>query len=259
MIKKNGNCVLQAHRGVSSDYPENTLVAYRAAVELGYGMIELDARFTSDNKCVMMHDHTLNRTTRNMDGTPLVEETKICDVKFDYVRGLDAGLHKGECFKGEHVPTLEEVLELTIETGVPLKFDNILEQYTPEQLDIFLSTIDKMKAWENVGFTVRTVEFAKKILKVNKFAHIHFDGPLTDENLKELSQILPREQLTVWGRFDNETTSWCKVAPVDENMAKRVHEFAELGVWLLNVKEEYDVAVNCLGASIVETNGTLKP
>ena len=70
MIKKNGNCILQAHRGVSSDYPENTMVAYYAAVELGYGMIELDARFTKDNRCVMMHDRTLNRTTRNADGTP---------------------------------------------------------------------------------------------------------------------------------------------------------------------------------------------
>jgi len=42
-------------------------------------------------------------------------------------------------------------------------------------------------------------------------------------------------------------------------MAKRIHEISSLGVWLLNVKEEYDIAVNKLGANIVETNGTLKP
>src|SRR5690349_21746061 len=52
-----------AHRGHSIAYPENTLEAYRKAIELGVEMIECDVNITSDGKLVMMHDPTLDRTT----------------------------------------------------------------------------------------------------------------------------------------------------------------------------------------------------
>ena len=66
--------ILEAHRGVSAYYPENTLSAYAAAKALGYGMIELDNKFTADNRCVCLHDRTLNRTARYADGSKLAEE-----------------------------------------------------------------------------------------------------------------------------------------------------------------------------------------
>ncbi len=260
MIKKNGNCILEAHRGVSSDYPENTLLAYRAAVELGYGMIELDARFTRDNRCVLFHDPTLNRLSRLPDGSEHEREHyPISEADFDFVRTLDVGILTGEKFRGVKIPTLEEALELSLESGIPLKFDNILQGYTDEQFEIFFGTFDRMRAWKNVGFTVNSVEFAKRILAVNPSANIHFDGPLTEENLTALEKLLPSEQLTVWGRFDNEITSWCETPAVDKAMADRVHKFAKLGVWLLTTREEYDRAVTEFGADIVETNGQLKP
>jgi len=259
MIKKNGRCILEAHRGVSSDYPENTLAAYRAAVDLGYGMIELDARFTADNRCVMMHDKTLRRTTRLPDGSEHEQNIPIAEADFAFVRSLDAGLHKGEQFRGECVPTLEEVIALSRESGVPLKFDNILQSYTDAQLSVFLGTVGSMNAWSHVGFTVSSVDFARRILAYEPSAHIHFDGPLSGENLTALASLLPREQITVWGRFDNRITAWCKTPPVDRAMAERVHTFASLGIWLLATREEYDAAVRTFDADIVETNGQLKP
>lgn len=54
--------ILEAHRGVSAYYPENTLAAFTAAKKLGYGMIELDTKFTADNRCVCLHDKSINRT-----------------------------------------------------------------------------------------------------------------------------------------------------------------------------------------------------
>ena len=59
----------QAHRGVSTEYPENTMPAFIAAVEQGYTYIETDPLVTKDNVCVLMHDKTLNRTCRNDDGS----------------------------------------------------------------------------------------------------------------------------------------------------------------------------------------------
>ena len=63
-MNKNSNCKLQAHRGVSTDAPENPMAAFRLAVEQGYDIIEFDPKYTKDDVCVILHDRTLNRTGR---------------------------------------------------------------------------------------------------------------------------------------------------------------------------------------------------
>ena len=93
-----------AHRGNSKYYPENTLIAMRSALELNADMIETDVHMTKDGELVLMHDHTVDRTT---DGTGLIKEKTLAEIK-----ALDAGIKKGEQFKGEKVPTLRELLEL---------------------------------------------------------------------------------------------------------------------------------------------------
>lgn len=59
----------QAHRGVSCEAPENTMSAFIAAVKQGYDVIELDPAMTKDGKFVVLHDETINRTARNIDGS----------------------------------------------------------------------------------------------------------------------------------------------------------------------------------------------
>jgi glycerophosphoryl diester phosphodiesterase len=71
-----------AHRGHSIAYPENTLEAYRKAIELGVEMIECDVNITRDGKLVMIHESTLDRTT-TAPGTPVRLPGTI--------QGLDAG------------------------------------------------------------------------------------------------------------------------------------------------------------------------
>ncbi len=92
-----------AHRGYSGVYPENTLIALREAVKLNVDGVEVDARVTKDGAVVLMHDETVNRTT---NGCGRVDELTLEEIK-----SLDAGLWKGEEFKGEIVPTLSEALE----------------------------------------------------------------------------------------------------------------------------------------------------
>jgi len=90
-----------AHRGASLYAPENTLAAFRLAVEQGADAIELDAKLSADGHVVVIHDQTVDRTT---DGTGRVGELTL-----DALRRLDAGSHFGPEFAGEPVPTLEEV------------------------------------------------------------------------------------------------------------------------------------------------------
>jgi len=52
-----------AHRGAGAAAPENTMEAYRLAVEMGADAIELDVHLTSDGKLAVMHDETVDRTT----------------------------------------------------------------------------------------------------------------------------------------------------------------------------------------------------
>lgn len=94
-----------AHRGASAECPENTLVAFRRAMELGANMIECDLQLTADGHVVVFHDWSLERTT---DGSGTVRDQPLA-----VLRSLDAGSWKEPRFAGERVPTLEEALDAT--------------------------------------------------------------------------------------------------------------------------------------------------
>jgi glycerophosphoryl diester phosphodiesterase len=99
-----------AHRGHSIAYPENTLEAYRKAIELGVEMIECDVNITRDGTLVMMHDSTLDRTT---NGTGRVSAST-----WEEIQQLDAGEKFQPEFAGARVPSAEETLILYKEAGI---------------------------------------------------------------------------------------------------------------------------------------------
>lgn len=94
-----------AHRGFSGKAPENTLAAIRMALALPFvRWMEIDVQLTKDGVPVVIHDFTLDRTTNG--------HGKVKNMEFEYLRRLDAGGWKGRAFRGERVPSLEEVLDL---------------------------------------------------------------------------------------------------------------------------------------------------
>ena len=92
-----------AHRGFSSQYPENTMTAFRKALEAGADGILCNARMTLDGKIVVMHDQTVDRTTNG--------KGKVRDLTFAEILGLDAGIKKGVIFENERIPVLEQVFD----------------------------------------------------------------------------------------------------------------------------------------------------
>ena len=86
------------HRGASGLEPENTLRSFTRATVEGADAVELDLRLTRDDRLVVLHDATVDRTT---DGSGSAAKMTLEEIK-----RLDAGL-------GERVPTFEEVLEVT--------------------------------------------------------------------------------------------------------------------------------------------------
>lgn len=57
------NTLTIAHRGFSGQCPENTMIAFKKAYEIGADGIELDVQLTKDGEVVVFHDYTINRMT----------------------------------------------------------------------------------------------------------------------------------------------------------------------------------------------------
>lgn len=92
-----------AHRGASGSAPENTLAAFKKAIEIGVDAVELDLHGTADGEIVVIHDATLNRTT-NLQG-------QINQATLETIKRADAGAWFDADFTGEQVPTLTEALK----------------------------------------------------------------------------------------------------------------------------------------------------
>lgn len=93
--------------GGFKETPENTMAAFQKAIDDMADYIELDVQLTSDGEVIVMHDSNAYRTTG-------VDEN-IANMTYKEVRRLDAGSWYSEQYKGEKVPSLREVLELTQE------------------------------------------------------------------------------------------------------------------------------------------------
>jgi glycerophosphoryl diester phosphodiesterase len=104
-----------AHRGHSIAYPENTLEAYRKAIELGVEMIECDVNITRDGRLVMMHDPTLDRTTSGSG--------RVSAATWEEIQRLDAGGKFKPEFAGARIPSTEETLLLFKEAGTMSCFE----------------------------------------------------------------------------------------------------------------------------------------
>lgn len=147
-----------AHRGASADAPENTMLAFQRAVEMGADAIELDVHLTKDGKLAVIHDDTLDRTTR-LTG-PVAAKTMA------QIRCADAGHHfEGSDgsfpFRGKklRVPTLPEVLE-----------------WLPEGIGLVV----EIKAREATAPTVETLR-GSKVRAANSVTLISFDERALDE------------------------------------------------------------------------------
>ena len=96
------------HRGASGHAPENTLEAFRLAMDMGAEGFELDVHMSKDGELVVIHDESVDRTT---DGTGLVRELTL-----EQLKGLDASNGMAR-YRGARIPTLKEVYGLIRETS----------------------------------------------------------------------------------------------------------------------------------------------
>jgi glycerophosphoryl diester phosphodiesterase len=146
-----------AHRGYRAKYPENTLVAFKAALDTGVQMIELDVALSRDRKLVVIHDATLERTT---NGHGPVNGHTLKQLK-----QLDAGSWFHPMFAGEHLPELIEVLDL-VDGRVSINIEIKPHAYEPSHpLDAVERQILELVGHRKIGDRVLISSFDFNLLK----------------------------------------------------------------------------------------------
>ena len=103
------------HRGYSHLAPENTLAAFKLAIEAGADLVEMDYRHSKDGVPVVIHDPKLDRTT-NAVRCWKRKRVRVASKTAAELRRLDAGRWFGPHYSGAKIPLLSEALDF-VQTG----------------------------------------------------------------------------------------------------------------------------------------------
>jgi len=128
--------LLFGHRGCSKAAPENTFASFKKILENKIPGVELDVHLCKSGEIVVIHDLNLKRTTGK---DALVAETNLDDIK-----KLDAGLWFDKSFKGEKIPTLDEVFKLM---GTNVYYDIEIKHQNRQYGELEEKLVAKIREW----------------------------------------------------------------------------------------------------------------
>lgn len=139
-----GNVNILAHRGLHTHKPENTLPAFRLAIEQGADGIELDVQLAQDGSVVVNHDETV---TRVWDGVGAIK-----DFTYEQLRTLHARNNAEDA--EVYIPTLEQVLALCAPSSIRINIElkTSIEPY-PGIVDKTMELVDRFKMTDRVLYS----------------------------------------------------------------------------------------------------------
>ena len=153
--------MITAHRGASFEFPENTLLSMRRAVEAGADMIEFDLRGSADQEPVLLHDETIDRTS-NASGKP--EEHTLSELKsYNFSYFLQGVRRETPAYSDVTIPTFEEVLaefrdQVAMNIQVYTKDDRVLAE---------ICRLFKKYDMYDRGYFMVTGEYVEKIRRID--------------------------------------------------------------------------------------------
>ena len=152
---------VEGHRGYAAKYPENTLISFKAALELGVDAFEFDVWLTADKVPVLMHDGNAKRTCG--------VDRHVRDMTLAEVKELDAGYSEkfGDKYVGQGVtvPTLEETLQLALSLRPDILFGVEIKEYTEENVDLTVELLKRYGVFERCwfyAFNGRIIKYIKE-------------------------------------------------------------------------------------------------
>ncbi|WP_281532188.1 glycerophosphodiester phosphodiesterase [Anaerocolumna aminovalerica] len=215
------NILVVGHRGVKAFYPENTMLSFRKAIELGVDGLEMDINMTKDGHLVVIHDNTVDRTT---NGTG-----KVADFNMSEIKELDAGSHFSPEYAGERIPAFEEFLELVknkklllnveikdYRTCVIDKTIKILEEYKLTDTYVITCFDANVTTYAHKKYGVKTQGFPRWLVKnYNEESNSHYYS--VGIGMKDLT----RELCDKYKELNIDPWCWC---PDDEENVLRAIE-----------------------------------
>ena len=155
------NILIEGHRGYCARYPENTLISFEAAIDLGVDAMEFDVWLSKDKVPVLMHDATAYKTA-GVD-RPLGEMTLAA------IKALEPAYRKkfGEEFvgRGVEVPTLEELLQLCARKCPDMILGVEIKEFTEENVDLTVALLKQYGFFERCyfyAFNGRIIRYIKR-------------------------------------------------------------------------------------------------
>ncbi len=224
-----------AHRGASINYPENTMLAFEKALELGADWIELDVQQTKDGKIIVMHDTNLKRTTGVSKNT--------WEVTYEEIKDLDAGSFLDPKFNNARIPLLEEVIKFAKANHIKL---NIELKPTGKEKDFEKSVVALIKEYNFQNECVITSQVYDVLVNAKKASS---DIKTVYVMSLAYGDIMSLKEADA---FSIEASSATKT------LINNVHkENKELYVWTVNTKENIEKTINLNVDNIITDNISL--
>jgi glycerophosphoryl diester phosphodiesterase len=215
-----GEVKIIGHRGSPCNAPENTLASFAKAIEAGVDYIEFDVHLTKDGIPVVVHDPLLGRTVN------VCSPIGVNCLTLDQIKQYDAGILYHNAFKGEQVPTLEEVFTL-----VNNKVGMMIEIKTGSATDAKLA--------EEVMAIIKSRRNENKSIIVASFS---------PEVLKRVKELDSNQEILALAKYENELESHTRNNPEYFGLSmvilseKIIASFHEKGkkIWAWTVNNESD-------------------
>jgi len=154
------NIIVEGHRGYAAKYPENTMISYKAAIELGVDAIEFDVWLTKDKVPVLIHDGNTMRTCG--------KDSRIQDLTFEELREFEPAYTDkfGDEFvgRGIKIPSLEELLAYCSENHPKIILGVEIKEYTEETVDLTVALLKKYGFFDSCyfyAFNARIIKYLK--------------------------------------------------------------------------------------------------
>lgn len=218
-----------AHRGSSASAPENTMPAFRRAIEAGADGIEFDVQLSSDGHAVVIHDETLTRTT---NGVGWVKDYRLAELlTLDASGGRDG-------FAGVQIPQLAEVLELVADAGIKanIELKNSVLPY-PGLEEVVLAAVADAGLSQSVVYSSFSHSSVKRIATLAPLADVGliYSRPLarplrTAESLGATAIHPDRRLLRGSGWINRAHRRHLKVRAWVVNSPRRMRELTDRGL-----------------------------
>lgn len=215
------NIEIASHRGDMENAPENSISSIKNAMEKGVDAVEVDLAMTKDEVLILHHDADLNRVA----GIPV----KVSDLTYEEIKKIDIGKKYGENVPGEHIPTLEEVLELMTEAEKKL-------------------IIDMKPLEEEAGYADKVVELVEKY-GAEELAYVQsFDNRLLQQIRQKNSAIKIGQVLFLSaGNLSSLDVDFYTVrqSMLTERFVKQARELnRDIWVWTVNIPRNMEEVLN---------------